>query len=198
MLKLNNIYHKYGNEKWILKNLSYTFDAQRYILLGPSGIGKSTLLHIATKIVKPISGYVVSNYKIANIFQSLNLLNDFTLKENIELAGKIKGIKSCYSQIVEMTQITHILDKYPNQVSGGEKQRAAIARALSVDANFILADEPTGNLDPENAAIIRNIFNLINSELKIGFIVSTHDYAWLDVGNRKLEILDGALKCTHL
>lgn len=198
MLKLNNIYHRYGKENWILKNLTYSFQAKKYILLGPSGIGKSTLLHIASGIIKPVSGYVISNYSIVNIFQSLNLLNDFTLRENIELAAKIRGKKALYSQIVEMTKISHILDKFPNQVSGGEKQRAAIARALSLEANFILADEPTGNLDPENASIIREIFNLIHAELGIGFIISTHDYAWLNIGNEKIEIKDGSLKCTPL
>lgn len=193
MLCLKNIFHCYDESKWVLNDLSFNFDLKKYVLVGPSGIGKSTLLHVAGKIIQPISGIIESNFKIGFIFQNLNLLENFTLKENIEIAAQIKNIQPKYMEITKLIGIDNILNKYPNQVSGGQKQRAAIARALACGANFILADEPTGNLDVENAKTIRNLFNLINKELNIGYLISTHDTSWLESADKKLKIEKGKL-----
>lgn len=196
MLILKNVYHKY-DESWVLHDISFIFENKKYVLIGPSGVGKSTLLHIAGGIIKPKKGSVKSEYENAFIFQTSNLLEDLTVLENIEIAAQIRKRKCSYSQLIDLLGIEKILDRFPNQISGGEKQRVAIVRALSFGANFIFADEPTGNLDPDNARMIRNIFSLINKELKIGFLISTHDYDWLAVADKKLKLESGTL-CSFL
>jgi ABC-type lipoprotein export system ATPase subunit len=191
-LKLENISHKYENN-WVLNDISYEFQNKKYVLMGPSGIGKSTLLNIANKIIKPLKGNVICNHNIGCIFQNINLLNDFTLKENIELALKIKNIKGEYAELARLCQIDKILNKYPNQVSGGQKQHTAIVRALAMKATFLIADEPTGNLDPNSAQVIRNLFNLMHQQFGIGWIVSSHDSQWLSIADETLTITEGKL-----
>lgn len=189
MLRLINVSHRYEkSEKWILNNVNFNFDNRKYVLVGSSGVGKSTLINIAGKIMPATSGQVLTDFTLGYIFQSFNLLSDFTLRENIELASKIKNTKPGYEEIAKLTGISQILDKFPNQVSGGQNQRAAITRALAYGANFILADEPTANLDQENAKIIIDLFDLINKELNIGFIISTHDNNWLKIADEALKI----------
>lgn len=196
MLSLKNISHKYENSPWIFSELDFQFENKKYVIIGPSGIGKSTLLHIINGLIQPIGGRIDSQYKTTMIFQSLNLLTDFTVRENIELALRINNLKLEYDELVSILGIENILDKFPNEISGGQKQRAAIARALSIGANFILADEPTGNLDAENACMIRELFKLIYDKLNIGFIISTHDHKWLEIADVQLQIVQGKLcKC---
>lgn len=191
-LKLENIWHKYENN-WILNDISYEFQNKKYVLMGASGIGKSTLLNIANNIIKPFKGKVTCSHKIGSIFQNINLLNDFTLRENIELALKIKKIKGEYEELSYLCSINKILDKYPNEVSGGQKQHAAIVRALALKATFLIADEPTGNLDQNSAQVIRNLFDLMHQKFSIGWIVSSHDPAWLKIADEALTIKEGKL-----
>lgn len=193
-LTLTNISHKYEGElNWILQDVSFKFCEKKHVLIGPSGIGKSTLLHIAAKILTPTSGKVDQNCMPGFITQNSNLLADFTIKENIEIAAQIKKRKAEMREITKLIGIEDILNKFPNQISGGQKQRAAIALALSWGANFILADEPTGNLDNENARIIRDLFNIINTKLKVGMLISTHDMRWLEIADEKLVLNNGML-----
>jgi len=195
MLRLINISHRYKNsEKSTLENVNFNFENRKYILVGPSGTGKTTLINIAGKIMEPTRGQVLTDFVLGFIFQSFNLLSDFTIRENIELAAKIKKITPGYEEISKLTGIFEILDKFPNQVSGGQNQRAAITRSLAYGANFVLADEPTANLDDENAQIIINLFDLINKELNIGFVISTHDRKWLTIADEALTIENGILK----
>ena len=167
-LTLENISHRY-EESWVLNEITYTFENKKYVLMGPSGIGKSTLLHIACNILKSTYGKIETTHEIGCIFQTLNLLNDFTLRENIELAAKIKHKKPEYEEIAYLCGITKILDKYPNQVSGGQKQHAAITRALATGATFLIADEPTGNLDAESARYRERANHEIEMISKMGF-----------------------------
>jgi len=193
-LKLVNISHQYDKQTQVLKDISYTFENKKYVLMGPSGIGKSTLLHIACNIIKPTHGHVETRHSLGCIFQTLNLLEDFTLRENIELAAKIKGEKAEYEEVANLCGITKILDKFPNEVSGGQKQHAAITRALATGATFLIADEPTGNLDSDSAKIVRNLFALLNRQFNIGWIVSSHDPAWLDIADEKLTLKTSRLQ----
>jgi putative ABC transport system ATP-binding protein len=197
MLKLINISHRYEKgleNSWILENINYEFGKKKYVLIGQSGIGKTTLLNIAGSIIKPTVGEIESNFNLGFIFQSLNLLSDFSLRENIELPGKINSQETKYSELAKLTNIENILDKFPNEVSGGQKQRAAITRALASGANFIIADEPTANLDKANAKLIIDLFALIHERLGIGCLISTHDTTWLDIADEKLEIQNRQLK----
>jgi len=196
MLNMIQITHSYGDQR-ILDDISFSFKEKQYLIIGASGIGKSTLLNIAGSIIAPQIGSVQNTYQIGYIFQTNNLLADFTIKENIEIAMHIKKNKDQYSNIAEITGITKILNKFPNQISGGEKQRASIARTLASGCNFILADEPTGNLDPENAENIRKLFKLINQELNLGYIVCSHDYEWKKYTDETLELKKGKLCSSH-
>lgn len=191
-LVLNNITHKYGNQV-VLQDVSYVFENKKYVLMGASGIGKSTLLHIASEIIKPTHGSVETTHNIGCIFQTLNLLADFTLRENIELAAKIKDRTPEYLEVANLCGITKILDKYPNEVSGGQKQHAAITRALATGATFLLADEPTGNLDCDSARVVRNLFALLHKQFNVGWVVSSHDPAWLDIADVKLTLRNGKI-----
>jgi ABC-type lipoprotein export system ATPase subunit len=193
MLELVNLSHSYDKKNLVLDDISFKFDSKKYVLIGPSGVGKSTLLNIAGGLLDPYKGFVRSDYDSAFIFQLFNLLDDFTIRENIEIAPKIKKKKVAYNEVVEITGISHLLDKFPGEISVGEKQRAAIARALACNPDFIFADEPTGSLDPYNASIIRNIFDQINKSLSIGFLISTHDYNWLSFADEKLNLKDGKI-----
>lgn len=190
MLKLKNIWHKYSeNENWILKDINYSFEEKKYVLTGPSGIGKSTLLHIAGNILTPYKGKTnLKKEEIGFVFQFHHLLADLNIKENIEIVSKIRNHKPDYEHILKVTGIENLLSKFPNEISGGERQRVSIARALSSKPKFILADEPTGNLDPENAKKIMELFLKFNKEFGIGFCVSTHDLNWLKICNVSLEI----------
>lgn len=192
MLKLINIYHKYDSI-WILHDINYNFENKRYLLMGHSGIGKTTFLNICAKLLKPTKGKIETDRKIGFIFQNFNLLSDFTVKENIEIAIKIKKQTISYENIIDFTNIKDILHKYPHQISGGQKQRVAIARALADGSNFILADEPTGSLDNENAKNIRKLFEVINKELNVGFLISSHDDMWKESVDVKMKLEDGDL-----
>lgn len=194
ILQLNNISHQYNKEGLVLNDLSYEFSNKKYVLMGPSGIGKSTLLHIAGKIIKPTMGTVETTHNFGIIFQTLNLLNDFTLRENIELAARIKKRNIEYEELANLCKLTDILDKYPNQVSGGQRQLCAIVRALATGATFLLADEPTGDLDEQNAQLIRQLFDLLNSKFEMGWLVSSHDSSWLEIADKKLTIKNGILE----
>jgi ABC-type lipoprotein export system ATPase subunit len=192
MIRLENVYQKY-DKTWILSDISCQFENKSYLIMGDSGIGKTTLLNIIGKIIKPTHGKVETRNKIGFIFQNFNLLSDFTVKENIEIGMKIKKQSGSYENIVELTGIKDILYKYPHQISGGQKQRTAIARTLADGSDFILADEPTGSLDDTNAENIRDIFHIINKELKVGFIISSHDARWKASVDENFSIKAGKL-----
>lgn len=184
---LKNI-HQYFKDNKILENITYTFCKKKYLLVGPSGIGKTTLLNIISENIEPTEGTVIKNATIGIIFQDFKLLEDFTIEENIKISMTIAKQNNEYQHIIDLLKINHILNKHPNEISGGEQQRAAIARTLAIGADIIIADEPTGQLDDQNTMNIMNIFNLIHSELDIGFIVSSHDTRWSDFCNIKLTI----------
>ncbi|MGN1114700.1 MAG: ABC transporter ATP-binding protein [Oscillospiraceae bacterium] len=195
LLELNNVSYKYnGSNKYVLRNLDYKFNCGNiYAIIGKSGAGKTTLLSILSSLAKPTEGQILLNgediskldkYKFRSnsvgvIFQSFNLLTHLTALENVMLSMdvssvKIKDKKSHAKELLEKVEIDETdMNRRILKLSGGQQQRVAIARALSYDPDIILADEPTGNLDPETQNNIMSIFRKLADEGKC-VIVVTH------------------------
>ena len=203
----------------VLKKINYKFKKGKiYSLVGPSGSGKSTLLNILSLIDKPTVGSVkiddrVVNYndlsindkirakRIGIIYQQNNLLPDFTALENVYLArlsiddNKKKAVDNAKNIIQKMGLINRI-NHYPSELSVGEMQRIAIARALINEPQIILADEPTGSLDQSTAKEVFNIlYKLKNSNRLI--IYATHNRFFANMADCKLEMIDGNIKAIN-
>ena len=221
LIELKNINKSFDNLKKIqvLKKISYKFKKGKiYSLMGPSGSGKSTLLNLISLIDRPSSGVISIDKKVINfdesnnndilrakrigiIYQQDNLLPDFTALENIYLASLAAGNKKKISitkakTLLKKVRLLNRSDHYPSQLSGGEKQRVSIARALINDPQIILADEPTGSLDLVTAKEIFKILkNQINSNRLI--IFATHNRFFANKADCLLEMTDGNIKSTN-
>ena len=218
LIELSNINKTFINLKKIsvLKKVSYKFKKGKiYSLMGPSGSGKSTLLNILSLIDRPNAGSIIieKNHidfknlqkndllrakKIGIIYQQDNLLSDFTAIENIYLASLAAGNDKKLSiskakSLLRKVGLTNRSNHYPSQLSGGEKQRVSIARALINDPQIILADEPTGSLDLETA---KGIFNLLKKQINPNrlIIFATHNRFFADKSDCLLEIVNGNIK----
>ena len=221
LLKLQNISKTFETSKKlkVIKNLSYTFNKGKiYSLMGPSGSGKSTLLNLISLIDHPSNGSIKFNdheinyaekeendkfraKKIGIVYQQNNLLPDFTSLENIYLASlSINNDKdvaiSKAKQLLKKIGLSNRADHYPSQLSGGEAQRIAIARAIINDPEIILADEPTGSLDMRTAKVI---FNLLKDQKRSDrlIIFATHNRFFGNKADCLLEILDGNIKSSN-
>ena len=220
-LELKNISKTFSTNKKlkVIKNLSFNFKKGKiYSLMGPSGSGKSTLLNIISLIDKPSNGLIKFNKhqinydekeqndqfrakKIGIVYQQKNLLPDFTSLENIYLASlSINNNKdlaiSKAKKLLKKIGLSGRADHYPSQLSGGEAQRIAIARAIINDPDIILADEPTGSLDINTAKVI---FNLLKSQKRSDrlIIFATHNRFFGKKADYLLEILDGNIKLSN-
>ena len=221
-LKLKNISKNFDTEKKIkvLKKLSYNFKKGKvYSLMGPSGSGKSTLLNLISLIDRPTNGSIkfdntLVNFKENNkndifrakkigiVYQQNNLLPDFTAFENLYLASlsindnkKMAMLKS--ENLLKKIGLSNRSDHFPSQLSGGESQRIAIARAIINDPVIILADEPTGSLDMKTA---KNIFTLLNDQKTMNrlIIFATHNRFFAKKADYLLELIDGSIKPTNV
>ena len=185
---------------------------EKVAIIGPSGSGKTSILNIAGLIERPNSGSVsVNNFevdwasdkKISNlrkknigyVFQFNNLLSDFTILENIAFPLIINGMKK--NQAMEIANdftknvsLSNRVNNYPNQVSGGEQQRAAIARALINKPSIIIADEPTGNLDSKTAISVVSLFNELVHEHNCSLFLATHNLEIANLQDRLINIED--------
>lgn len=202
-----------GNQVQALSDVSFSVETGEYVaIMGESGSGKTTLLNILAALDQPTSGKVFLDGKdltmvkereiaafrrdnLGFVFQDFNLLDTFSLKDNIflplVLAGKSpKEMELRLNPIAEQLGITHLLEKYPYEVSGGQKQRAAVARALITDPKLILADEPTGALDSKAASALLSMFGEINDEGQTILMV-THSAQAASHASRVLFIKDG-------
>ena len=218
LIHLSNVNRFFEETKKInvLKKLSYSFKKGKiYSLIGPSGSGKSTLLNILSLIDRPNSGSVFfenkqinfedqikndifRSKKIGIIYQQDNLLPDFTALENIYLAslaaGKSKNLSINKAKfLLKKVGLSSRSGHYPYQLSGGEKQRVSIARAVINDPQIILADEPTGSLDNDNAKIV---FEILKKQLNSNrlIIFATHNRFFADKADCLLEIVNGNIK----
>tara|TARA_Y100001970_G_C14178417_1_gene828386 strand:- start:595 stop:1278 length:684 start_codon:yes stop_codon:yes gene_type:complete len=213
--KISKSFYSDKNVK-VLRGINYSFKKGKiYSLMGPSGSGKSTLLSLISLIDKPSSGSIVIDKKkidyqnnqsndlfrakrIGIIYQQDNLLNDFTALENIYLACLSAGTKKSGAitkakNLLKKLNLYHRINHFPSELSGGEKQRVSIARALINEPQILLADEPTGSLDRKNSI---EIFNLLKKQINPNrlIIFATHNRFFAKKSDYTLEIIDGNIK----
>ena len=220
-IKITNLSKKYEKNKAIkvLKDLTFNFvSGKSYSIMGPSGSGKSTLLNMLSLIDSPTTGSIVINNKKINtnnnvendiiraskigiIYQDKNLLSDFTALENVYLPNLLiskekQKSKELAKKLIKKVGMITRLNHFPNELSGGENQRIAIARALINNPEVILADEPTGNLDSNNAKLIFKIlFNLKNKNRII--IFATHNRYFANMADCKITMNNGNITVTN-
>lgn len=218
MLEVNNLKKIYttrfgGNQVQALTNVSFSVEEGEYLaIMGESGSGKTTLLNILASLDKPTSGKVaLSGIRLSDIkekqlaafrrenlgfvFQDFNLLDTFSIRDNIFLPlvlarENYHRMETKLKPVAQLLGITDILDKYPYEVSGGQKQRTAVARALITDPKLILADEPTGALDSRAADNLLALFSKINENGQTILMV-THSVKAASQAKRVLFIKDG-------
>ena len=218
IIELNNISKTFDNQKKIsvLKNLSFKFKKGKiYSLSGPSGSGKSTLLNLLSLIDRPSSGNIkidnrninhneieindkIRSNNIGIVYQEKNLLPDFTAIENVCIASLVannnhKMAEQESLKIIQKVGLKDRINHYPSELSGGEMQRIAISRAIVNKPRIILADEPTGSLDHENANQIFNLlFKLKNKDRVI--IFATHNRFFANKADYKISLSNGKIK----
>lgn len=198
-----------------LKDINFSADKGEFVLiLGPSGSGKSTFLTIAGNILSPSSGTVLINGKeiatysnkereqlrleqIGFVLQAHNLVPYLTIKEQFELVDRVKKTGNLSSAKLERLlthlEIAELKDKYPNELSGGQSQRAAIARALYTDPEIILADEPTAALDSQRVKKVGTILQVLAKQQNKAVITVTHDLRLIEQADKIYELTDGRL-----
>ena len=212
--KVSKTYHSKGIDYPVLKEISATIhDGEFVAIMGPSGSGKTTLLNVISGFISADGGKVILDgqdiltgeenelaeirqHKLGFVFQDFMLLNGLTIRENIFLpqiiAGKPKSqMEQNTHTLLEVFGIEEIAEKYPAEVSGGQKQRASIARALSNNPSIILADEPTGNLDSKSSTTVIEAF--LNAKEKIGatIFMVTHDAFAASYADKVIALKDG-------
>ena len=219
ILKVQNVEKYYGSKSSLTKAInSISFEVEKgefVAIMGASGSGKTTLLNLISTIDKLTAGHIFvegeditklkgnklnkfRRDKLGFIFQDFNLLDTLTGYENISLALSIqnesyKEQKKKIEDIAEKLGITHILNKYPYQMSGGEKQRIASARAIITNPSLVLADEPTGALDSKSSKQLLNSFEYLNKELNSTILMVTHDAFTASYASRVIFIKDGKI-----
>lgn len=215
MLKAVNLFKSYG-QLTILKNINVSFAENEMVaIVGPSGAGKSTLLHLLGTLDTADSGSILFNNKDLSklkakelnklrnkefgfIFQFHHLLPEFSAIENVCIPGWIaeQSMSQTRKRAIELLEIvglSHRIEHKPSELSGGEQQRVAIARALMNNAKVIFADEPTGNLDTQNALQINELFKELKKEFKQTFIIVTHNEELAKSADRIIHMKDGEI-----
>jgi lipoprotein-releasing system ATP-binding protein len=214
LLKAERICRNYGALQ-VLKGIDFEINKGEVVaIVGASGAGKSTFLHIIGTLDKPDEGKVLMhgvdvtslseqelaqfrNEHIGFVFQFHNLLAEFTALENVCMPSFINGKKSDKeskeraSELLTLLGLQHRLDHFPSQLSGGEQQRVAVARALMNEPSLILADEPSGNLDSTTAEELHRLFFTLRDKLGYTFIIVTHNEQLAEMADRQLIMKDG-------
>nr|WP_106781833.1 ABC transporter ATP-binding protein [Lysinibacillus timonensis] len=214
--KVRKIYGKKSNAQEVLKGIDIEVNEGEFVgIMGPSGSGKTTLLNVLCSIDFPTEGIVEINgqnlremkekaladfrrEQLGFIFQDYNLLDTLTVKENILLPLSISKLPKVVAEnrlkeIVSLLGISDVLSKYPNEISGGQKQRTSAARALIANPTLVFADEPTGALDSKSAtALLTNLEN-INQQKSVTIMMVTHDSVAASFCSRVLFLKDGQI-----
>ena len=212
--QLVKVYGSKNNQQEVLKQIDMSVEKGEFIsIMGPSGSGKTTLLNVLSSIDYATSGQIeingnqlqnMNNRQMSNfrkkelgfIFQEYNLLNTLTVQENIMLPLTIQKIskKEAYKRYEEVSKVLGILDiqnKYPNEISGGQKQRTSAARAFIAQPSIIIADEPTGALDSKSASDLLNKLDQLNQTTGATIVMVTHDSVAASYSNRVIFLKDG-------
>lgn len=213
LLTAQNIYKNFGNVE-VLKGVNMAVGHSEIVsIVGASGAGKSTLLYILGTLDKPDKGVVrlnnetlaqlndielaaLRNSRIGFVFQFHNLLPEFTALENICIPAMIAGVKKPTAEnraleILKLLNMEHRAHHKPSELSGGEQQRVAVARALINSPKIVFADEPSGNLDSKNAEELHKLFFRLRDELGLSFVIVTHNHQLAEMADRKLIMADG-------
>ena len=216
MIKAENIIKSYGNLN-VLKGIDIEIQEGEIVsIVGASGAGKSTLLHILGTLDKADSGSVeINNIKIDKlrqiqlsefrnkyigfVFQFHHLLPEFTALENVCIPAYISGLQKRTTEkkakgILGFLNLSDRISHKPSELSGGEQQRVAVARALINDPSVVFADEPSGNLDSKNAVELHKLFFKLRKEFNKSFVIATHNRDLADMADRKLHIKDGVVE----
>ena len=214
--KLTKTFSDGSKKLHVLKDIDLQIDKGSIITIkGPSGSGKSTLLSIIGTLDNADSGELLingmsiedntnidklRNKSIGFVFQFHNLISELTLEENVSLPKMIAKEQLGKKELIELFEYFDLKDRmnsFPNDLSGGEKQRVAVMRAIINNPSIIIADEPTGNLDKENALKMMSLFQKLNTEKKLTIIVATHDEDVFNIGHKKYQLVDGSLELVH-
>jgi lipoprotein-releasing system ATP-binding protein len=213
LLVAKDIWKNYGPVQ-VLKGVSLELDRGELVsIVGASGAGKSTLLYIVSSLEQADKGQVIfdgqeittlpnkqlaayRNHSIGFVFQFHHLLPEFTALENVSIPGWIaksskKKVQDRAIELLDFMGLADKKDKKPHSLSGGEQQRVAVARALLNNPALIFADEPTGNLDSENAASLHELFIRLRNEMNQSFVIVTHNELLANMSNRTLKMKDG-------
>ena len=214
--KLTKTFSDGSRKLHVLKDINLQIDEGSIITIkGPSGSGKSTLLSIIGTLDNADSGELLingisikentnidklRNKSIGFVFQFHNLISELTLEENVSLPKMIAKEQLGKKELIELFEYFDLKDRmnsFPNDLSGGEKQRVAVMRAIINNPSIIIADEPTGNLDKENALKMMSLFQKLNTEKKLTIIIATHDEDVFNIGHKKYQLVDGYLDLVH-
>ncbi len=213
---LGKDFHDAGRRIQVLHGLELeVFRGDRIAVIGQSGVGKSTMLHVLGSLEAPTAGKVFfegqdlfaldpsalaefRNRKLGFVFQFHYLLADFTALENVMMPALIARIadpeaRRSAGQVLEMVGLKDKFNRRPAELSGGEQQRVAVARAVALRPSLVLADEPTGNLDPHTADEVHDLFDRLNRELGITLVIATHNQRLARRMNRVLLLKEGRL-----
>ncbi|HEX4924417.1 MAG TPA: ABC transporter ATP-binding protein [Bdellovibrionales bacterium] len=211
---ITKVYQTGASRLQILKGIDLEIhEGEALSITGASGAGKSTLLHILGTLDRPTTGQMLfrgkdlarmpeddlarfRNASIGFVFQFHHLLKEFTALENVMMPGRIAGLSARESEraareLLSLVGLGKRLNHYPNELSGGEQQRVAVARALVRKPQILLADEPTGNLDTANGQLIQELFFQLKKERGVTLVVVTHDATFARKFPRTIEIKDG-------
>lgn len=200
----------------VLKGISLSIlKGEMIAIVGPSGAGKSTLLHILGGLDRPTEGSVTyggvniatmtdtalaefRNKRVGFVFQFHHLLPEFTAVENVAMPALIQGTRLSRAlhganELLQAVGLSHRGDHYPSQLSGGEQQRVAVARSLMNKPSIILADEPSGNLDSQNAAFLHTLLHDLNIQHGITLVIVTHNAELAAKASKVIPLIDGII-----
>ncbi|MEK7335815.1 MAG: ABC transporter ATP-binding protein [Candidatus Binatota bacterium] len=214
--ELDKSFTEVGEEIHVLRGLDLDLaEGERLAIVGESGVGKSTLLHILGTLDRPTSGQVIyrgsdlsslsedalsgiRNREIGFIFQFHYLLPDFNALENVMLPALIRGwewgrARTEAGRLLEMVGLQNRMTHRPGKLSGGEQQRVAVARSVILEPKLLLADEPTGDLDPSTGEEIQNLLFRLNEERRVALVVATHNRRFAARVGNQFELREGRL-----